>query len=175
MIAMQTRDSSATRTKAVGMPSPANCRCDIIPVAAAQETRRRRPSAQRLVDAGDIDAFAARRHARFGGRWTRSRRKARNRIRLVHGGVERDGQDGRGHSLALAELEAATGALASGLFALFDARVAGQVAQLAQDGPIVRVGFDQGLGDAVAQRAGLAGDAAAEGLRPDIETCRRSR
>src|SRR5215831_1494765 len=72
-------------------------------------------------------------------------------------------------SLAFAELEALARALLPVLLALLDARVARQEAFLLQLRPQFEVVFDQRAGDAEAQRAGLAGDAAAGDRRQHVE------
>src|SRR5438105_14634693 len=72
-------------------------------------------------------------------------------------------------NLPLAELEPAAGALAAVLLTLLDARVAGQEAAAAERGPELGVGENQGLGDAMAQRAGLPRDPAAQHLRLHVE------
>src|SRR5262245_29207381 len=63
--------------------------------------------------------------------------------------------------LAFAELEALARALLSVLLAFLDPRVARQEAFLLQLRPELDVVLDEGARDAEAQRAGLAGDAAA--------------
>src|SRR4051794_5690963 len=75
--------------------------------------------------------------------------------------------------LAFAELEALARALLPVLLALLDARVARQEAFLLQLRPELQVVLDQGAGDAEAQRAGLAGDAAAGDRRQHVELVRR--
>src|SRR6476659_6362564 len=64
-------------------------------------------------------------------------------------------------NLSFAELEALACALLPVLLALLDARVARQEAFFLELRPQLDVVFDQRAGDAEAQRAGLAGDAAA--------------
>ena len=68
---------------------------------------------------------------------------------------------GFGASLALGELGRATGSLQAVLLALLHARVTGQVAGLLDGGLELLIRLDQRAGDAVADRAGLAGEAAA--------------
>src|SRR5581483_2042746 len=63
--------------------------------------------------------------------------------------------------LALRELEAPAGLAAAVLLALDGAAVAGEEAFLLQRGPEIRFIVRERLGDAVAHRAGLAGEAAA--------------
>src|SRR4051794_3926182 len=63
--------------------------------------------------------------------------------------------------LALGELRPLAGLLQAGLLALLGARVAGEEAAPLELAAQVGVGDDQGARDAVAQRAGLRGDAAA--------------
>src|SRR5712691_11294666 len=58
--------------------------------------------------------------------------------------------------------------VASVFFALHLARVAGDVARLLQCRPVLRVGQDQGAGDAVAYRSGLGGHAAAIHVRRHV-------
>src|SRR5699024_2973800 len=62
---------------------------------------------------------------------------------------------------ALGELRSATGSLEAVLLALLHARIAGQVAGLLQDGAVLLVLLQHGAADAVADGAGLAGNAAA--------------
>src|SRR6266542_5201492 len=70
---------------------------------------------------------------------------------------------------ALTELEAPAGALAAVLLPLFDAGITREEAAAAEWGPKLRVRLDEGLRNAVAKRAGLAGDAAAEAPGLDVE------
>ena len=64
-------------------------------------------------------------------------------------------------SLTLAELRRTPGGLEAVLLALLHARVTGEESRLLQNGTVVVAGQQQGTGDAVAQSAGLAADAAA--------------
>ena len=91
-------------------------------------------AAQRLINTGNIDSLAPRGRQRLGRAMDSIQTEARNDISFINGGVERNGQEGADTCLALAELEATTGALATGLFAFLDARVAGQKTQFAQEG-----------------------------------------
>src|SRR5512133_204435 len=70
--------------------------------------------------------------------------------------------------LALAELRTLARLLEAGLLALLHARVAREEAAALELAAQVRVGFQQGAADAVAQRAGLRGDAAAVHARDDV-------
>src|SRR3954453_5790135 len=72
-------------------------------------------------------------------------------------------------ALPFAELEALARALLSVLLAFLDPRVAGQEAFLFELRPQFEVVLDQRAGDAEAQRAGLAGDAAAGDRREHVE------
>src|SRR6186997_3079207 len=72
-------------------------------------------------------------------------------------------------ALPLAELEALARALLTVLLAFLDARVARQEAFFLQPRAQLEVVADQRPGDAEAQRAGLAGDAAAGDGRQHVE------
>src|SRR4051812_11589591 len=80
----------------------------------------------------------------------------------------RRAMDRRAARLALAELRALAGLLEAGLLALLDARVARQEAAALELRAEVRVGVGERAGDPVAQRAGLAGHAAAVERRDDV-------
>src|SRR5687768_4759577 len=77
--------------------------------------------------------------------------------------------------LTLAELEAAPRALLSVLLALLDAGVAGQEPRLLEPLAQLEVELAQGLGDPVAQRAGLGRGAAPVQVRGDVELLDRLR
>ena len=62
---------------------------------------------------------------------------------------------------ALAELRSAACSFETVLFALFHSRVAGQETGSLQSGAIVLIQNDEGAGDAMTDRAGLTGNAAA--------------
>ena len=66
-----------------------------------------------------------------------------------------------GINSALGELRCATSGLQTVLLALLHTRIAGQEAGLLQNGAVLGVHQQQGAADAVAQRTGLAGHAAA--------------
>ena len=70
---------------------------------------------------------------------------------------------------ALRELEAAAGLHAAVLLALHDAAVAGEEAALLEDAAQLRLEVGERLGDAVAHRTGLAGEAAAGDRRHHVE------
>src|SRR5689334_12830528 len=72
-------------------------------------------------------------------------------------------------SLALGELEALAGAGAAVLLALDGARVAGHEPGLLQDRAVLRVHLHERAGDPVADRARLAGEAAALRVHEDVD------
>src|SRR3954447_25275379 len=74
----------------------------------------------------------------------------------------------RPRALALGELRPLAGLLEAGLLALLDARVARQEAAALELAAQVRVGLEHRAPDAVAQRAGLGGHAAAVNARDDV-------
>ena len=75
---------------------------------------------------------------------------------------------------ALAVLGSLAGLLQAGLLALLDPRVAGEQAGLLERGAVgLVVDGVQAAGDAEAQRAGLAGDAAAVDAGDDVERAAR--
>src|SRR4051812_4877920 len=75
----------------------------------------------------------------------------------------------RGARSALRVLRSLAGLLETVLLALLDAGVTGEEAGLLQSRAVVRLVGDQGAGDAEAQCAGLAGDAAAAQVRDHVE------
>ena len=74
--------------------------------------------------------------------------------------------------LALGELRLLAGLLQTVLLALDHTGVAAQVAGALELAAVLVAGLEQRTGDAVTQRAGLAGDAAAVALRDDVEATR---
>src|SRR5919198_2721078 len=70
---------------------------------------------------------------------------------------------------ALRVLRSLAGLLEAVLLALLDPGVPGEEAGLLQGGTVVRVAGDQRAGDAEAEGAGLAGDAAAAQVRDHVE------
>src|SRR4051812_41373020 len=78
----------------------------------------------------------------------------------------------RPRALALGELRPLAGLLEAGLLPLLDARVARQEAAALELAAQVRVGLEQSAADAVAQRAGLGGDAAALHAGHDVHAVR---
>src|SRR6202000_696147 len=75
----------------------------------------------------------------------------------------------KGRRSALAELRLLTGLLEAGLATLLDPRVTGEEAAALEVAAQLGVDLGQRLGDAVADRPGLAGDAAAVDADADVD------
>src|SRR5688572_24663644 len=102
---------------------------------------------------------------RYGGR-RRRRSDGGNGIGIPRGKLE---TGSRKRVLALRVLDASTRAAEAVLLALLHARIAGQQALLAELLFERRIGLHEGAGDAEADRAGLAGEAAAGARDEEVE------
>src|SRR6478609_2938728 len=88
--------------------------------------------------------------------------EGREALRFVSRGIP-------GKRLTLGELEALAGAGLAGLLALFLAGVTGEVTGLLEGNAELGIELQQGAGDAVGNRTGLAADAAAGDVHGHIE------
>ena len=140
--------------------------------------RRRRPRASRRWPAGRARPRATGRCDRSRSASTRAADADEPRRRAPGSGARR--WPGRGRRRcrtdvaaprrsALAVLGSLAGLLEAVLLALDDPRVTGQEAGLLQRRAVLGVGLDQRAGDGQAQRAGLAGGAAAVQVGEDVE------